>query len=125
MTDKEIREQYKDDKLKDLIPEYRRVRGTAETKKGQRVIALHAVFFVTYLAVFLALIKPDSMQGVVVILFVSALLSCVHFWVNFSLFSWMIKKNLEDSKRYELLEKRLRFAEERDDPINAWLRRGM
>lgn len=125
MTDKEIKDIYKDDKLKDLIPVYYRVRKEAESKKRRRTMILHLVFFAVYFLIFLILVKPDSLFGVGAFLVISAILSCVHFWINFRLFLWMIDHNREDSKSYELLERRLRFAEEREDPINAMFRRGM
>lgn len=125
MTDEEYRKYYKDDTVKSLIPEYRQAREELEKKKRRRTLLFLGVFFAFYFYVLYALFKPNNSAGIGMAVLISAILSCVHFYVNASMFSWLMTKNMEDSSRVEHLIKRLRFAKEREDPINAFFERGM
>jgi hypothetical protein len=125
MTDEEYKKYYKDDTIKSLMPEYRQASEKLYKKMNARKWSFLGAFFVWYSIVLYALFNPIDSKGVGMMLLFAAICSHIHFFTNGLIFSWLIRKNREDKVPVEHLEKRLRFAKEREDPINAFFERGM
>ena len=113
MTDEMIKDVYKDDNLEDLYQQYYDIDAQVEKRKGRRILVLHVVFLAAYFGILCIISKPDSLGALAGLLIPSIFLTCGHFWINYSLFSWMISKAHEDNDRRDFIAKRIKFARDR------------
>lgn len=113
MTDEMIKDIYKDDDLNDLYPLYEKTRKEVHASTSTRVFLLHLLFFAAYFVVLCVISRPDSLAFYGSMALISLFLSIAHFWINFTLFTWMSTKNMADNRQLEIIETRIRYAKDR------------
>lgn len=113
MTNDMIKEVYINDDIEDLSHLYCKEKEKADSRKAKRTVLICACLLLLYHALFCFIAGPDGLAHYLILFVPAVFFSIIHFFVNLSIFQWLISKEIQDNEHIEFIEKRLRFTEER------------
>lgn len=109
------RNAFKDDKLEDLYRLYHKVDKEVETSKGRRILLVFVGFIIVTFAITLSVMRATDSINILSCVVIAVVVGGSAFFVNFSIFQWLISKNRIDHERRENIKLRIELAQEREE----------
>lgn len=114
MTDERIKEYYKDDDIEDLAHLHISTRERAKKQNTTRILLTCFGFFIVYYIILCTLfyILDHSFTAFLVPIIPSAISAFFHFVIHWSIYNWLISKDIESDDYIKSIENRIRHAED-------------
>ena len=106
---------FKDDKLEDLYQLYYTVDKEVEASKGRRILLVFVGFIIVTFAITLSVMRATDSINILSCVVIAVVVGGGAFFVNFSIFQWLISKNRIDHERRENIKLRIELAQEREE----------